>query len=164
MLLKNVLKITSALILTGLLFTSCSQKEDDSESTQAKDDARSETVSSEKVPFMQLDKYPVFQDCRGLSDNKEIMKCTTKSIMGYVTENFDVKSVSEFAEVGENKIYVRFIIDNTGNIKDVVARAPSKELQQEAVRVIQSIPAMIPGEKDGKKVNVQYSLPINFVI
>ena len=84
--------------------------------------------------------------------------------MGYVTENFDVKSVSEFAKDGENKIYVRFIIDNTGMIKDVAAKASSKELEREAIRVIESIPTMIPGEKDGKKVNVQYSLPINFVI
>ena len=164
MLLKNVLKITSVLMFTGLLITSCSQKEDDSESTQVKDEAKSETVSSEKVPFMQLDKYPVFQNCGELSDKNEIMQCTAKSIMGYVTENFDVKSVSEFAKDGENKIYVRFIIDNTGMIKDVAAKASSKELEREAIRVIESIPTMIPGEKDGKKVNVQYSLPINFVI
>ena len=164
MLLKNVLKITSYLMLTGVLLISCAEKEQHTENTQLKDETKSETVSSEKVPFMQLDKHPVFQDCTQLSDKNEIMQCTTKSIMTYVSKNFNVKSVSDFAEKGENKIVVRFIIDNTGNIKDVVARAPSKELQQEAVRVIQSIPTMIPGEKDGKKVNVQYSLPINFVI
>ncbi|RZS99736.1 energy transducer TonB [Aquimarina brevivitae] len=164
MLFKNVLKITSALIFAGLLITSCSQKEDDSASTQVKNEEELETVSLDKVPFMQLDKYPVFQNCELLSDNNEIKQCTAKSITEHVTENFDIKSVSEFAEKGTNKIFVRFIIDKTGNIKDVVARAPSEELQQEAVRVIQSIPAMVPGEKDGKKVNVQYSLPINFII
>ena len=55
-------------------------------------------------------------------------------------------------------------IDKEGNIADVQARAPHKALQDEAVRVVSSIPKMIPGKYGGQAVGVKYSLPIAFKV
>jgi len=59
-------------------------------------------------------------------------------------------------------VFVRFKIDISGNITQVEARGPAIELEEEANRVISSLPQMIPGEHKGEKVNVLYSLPIVF--
>ncbi|WBX74846.1 hypothetical protein PG913_10855 [Tenacibaculum pacificus] len=45
---------------------------------------------------------------------------------------------------------------------DVKARAPHKLLKEHGVDVIQKLPKMIPGEKNGEIVTTGYVLPINF--
>lgn len=162
MLLKKLSTIILIPLVSILLFTACTNEEENTDNTVV--NYETETLSKDKVPFARLDKPPIPLNCQELTNPSEIKQCTSNAIMTYVTENFNIKAVSEFAKEGEIRIYVRFIIDNTGSIKNVQARAPSKELEEEAIRVIKSIPAMIPGEKDGKKVNAQYSLPIKFII
>ncbi|HBR54019.1 MAG TPA: energy transducer TonB, partial [Flavobacteriaceae bacterium] len=46
----------------------------------------------------------------------------------------------------------------------VRARAAHPSLEEEAVRVVSALPAMLPGEQEGKKVGVIYALPIIFEI
>ena len=61
------------------------------------------------------------------------------------------------------KVVVVFIISETGAIKDAkVIRKVSPEIDEEALRVINSLPAWIPGKQKGKAINVQYTLPVNF--
>ena len=55
-----------------------------------------------------------------------------------------------------------FKIDKTGKVVGIRARAPHKELEVEAIRVINLIPQLIPGKQQGKTVAVKYSLPIVF--
>ena len=59
---------------------------------------------------------------------------------------------------------MQFTIDKTGQIKNVRARGPHASLEQEAVRVIHTLPKMIPAEQEGKKVAVKYTLPITIKI
>jgi TonB family protein len=63
-------------------------------------------------------------------------------------------------------VYVEFVVDQNGEVVDVrVARgAASKDLDQEAVRVIKSLPKWTPGRQTGKAVRVQFTLPIKFVL
>ena len=58
----------------------------------------------------------------------------------------------------------KYTFDKTGNITDVQARAPHKRLQEEAIRVVKSLPKMIPGKQRGRAVGVKYSLPIAFKV
>ena len=43
-------------------------------------------------------------------------------------------------------------------------RLARRQLEEEAIRVIKTLPKMIPGEHKGEKVNVPYSLPIIFQV
>ncbi|MFK5957457.1 MAG: energy transducer TonB, partial [Lutibacter sp.] len=54
--------------------------------------------------------------------------------------------------------------DKEGNIAGVKSRAPHIALQEEAIRVINLLPKMIPGKQDGNAVGVKYSLPIAFKV
>ncbi|MFL1894910.1 M56 family metallopeptidase [Aquimarina sp. 2-A2] len=112
------------------------------------------------VPFNLIDIVPTSSNCGDVNNNAERKACVSNEIKTFINTNFDVATVRAFAKTGENKIYVRFKIDNTGEIVDVEARAATLELENEAKRVVRSLPTMIPGEHQGKKVGVLYSLPI----
>ncbi|MFT5859238.1 MAG: TonB family protein [Flavobacteriaceae bacterium] len=60
-------------------------------------------------------------------------------------------------------VYVRFVVEADGNImKPTIARGVHKILDQEALRLVQSMPKWVPGEKDGRKVAVYMTVPVRF--
>jgi TonB family protein len=65
----------------------------------------------------------------------------------------------------EGKVYVQFTVDSDGNVVDVsILRGIGGGCDEEAMRVVKLMHNWIPGEQDGKKVNVQYNLSINFTL
>jgi protein TonB len=65
----------------------------------------------------------------------------------------------------EGVVYVSFVIDKTGKIKDVkIARSVDYHLDKEALRVIKSMPDWKPGKQNGQPVSVQFTVPIKFVL
>jgi protein TonB len=62
------------------------------------------------------------------------------------------------------KVYLQFVIDSNGRVTGIQKRGPDKLLENEAVRIIASLPKVKPGEQRGKKVSVKYSIPINFIM
>lgn len=115
------------------------------------------------VPFGIVDQVPVFPGCENLS-NVDQKDCMSKNISMHVNKNFNTNIGKENRLVGIQRIIVIFKIDSEGNITDVRSRAPHPTLEAEAIKVIKTLPTMIPGEHKGKKVNVSYSLPIVFQI
>lgn len=114
---------------------------------------------SDEIPFVNLDKAPVFPGCENLTED-EAKKCFSQNIKKFVAQEYNVELGKGLQ--GVQRIYARFKIDKSGNTTDIQARGPQKKLADEAVRVIESLPQMKPGMKDGKPVNVLYSLPITF--
>ncbi len=67
------------------------------------------------------------------------------------------------------KVYVTFVVDKSGKVtKAMIARGIEGEggelLEAEALRVVRSMPDWIPGRNNEHPVDVQLTLPINFVI
>ena len=115
------------------------------------------------VPFMEIDEVPVFPGCEG--DQDELRKCLKENITLHVNKNFNVSLAKELKlENGLQRIFVIFKIDGNGNISDVKSRASHKALENEAIRVVNSLPKMMPGKQNNEVVNVKYSLPIAFVV
>lgn len=114
-----------------------------------------------EIPFGVIQKVPTYPGCTG--DNEALKKCFTQNIMKFVGAEFNTK-VSNKEISGKQRIAVKFKIDNTGKVINVEAKSEFKELEMEAIRVVSSLPDMVPGEHEGKKVGVQYSLPIVFKI
>jgi hypothetical protein len=115
------------------------------------------------VPFANIENVPVFPGCEGTEE--ELRACFQDKITAYVSANFNsglAKSLD--LESGVNKVYVLFKIDKDGNIAEVKSRAPHKKLEEEAIRVISSMPKMTPGKHKGKTVGVKYALPIAFMV
>ncbi|MCC4226931.1 M56 family metallopeptidase [Zunongwangia profunda] len=115
------------------------------------------------VPFAVIEEVPVFPGCEYLKSNQERKECMSQKIAEFVAKEFDTKIGNDLLEEGDLvRVIVQFKIDETGNIRDIRARAPVPELEEEAKRVVNSLPQMTPGKQRGKAVGVVYSLPISF--
>ena len=65
----------------------------------------------------------------------------------------------------QGKVYINFVVTKTGSIANAkVARGIAPSLDQEALRVVESLPTWIPGKQKGENVDVSYTIPINFVL
>ncbi|MBV1922943.1 MAG: energy transducer TonB, partial [Flavobacteriaceae bacterium] len=112
--------------------------------------------------FGVIEKVPTYPGCTG--EKEELKKCFSQKIMQFVGSEFNTKVGKESKVSGKQRIVVDFKIDNTGKIANVKAKADYAELEKEAIRVINKLPEMLPGEHNGKKVGVKYTLPIVFEI
>jgi TonB family protein len=88
----------------------------------------------------------------------------TEKLMEYLKTN--IKYPEEAKTKGiKGRVFVQFIVSNTGKIKDTkIMRGVNKLLDDEAIRVIKAMPDWKPGLKDGKPVNVQMNIPVNFAL
>ncbi|WP_439182833.1 energy transducer TonB [Carboxylicivirga taeanensis] len=65
----------------------------------------------------------------------------------------------------QGRVYVSFVVNTKGKVTDVkIARGVDPNLDKEAIRVVQAMPAWKPGKQRGKAVKVSYTVPINFVL
>jgi hypothetical protein len=120
-------------------------------------------IEIEEVSFANIENVPVFPGCEGTEE--QLRACFQDKITAYVSANFNSGlSKGLDLESGVNRVYVLFKIDKDGNIADVKSRAPHKKLEEEAIRVISSMPKMMPGKHKGKTVSVKYALPIAFMV
>jgi len=114
-----------------------------------------------KFPFAQIEQTPIYRGCNGDS-NEELKLCTSDKVAAFVNKNFRIRKGSRGLEKGVHKIYVNFKIDKIGKVVNVRSTGPNKELENEAVRVINKLPRFTPGQQKGKNVGVLYALPITF--
>ncbi|MCQ2237231.1 MAG: M56 family metallopeptidase [Bacteroidales bacterium] len=65
----------------------------------------------------------------------------------------------------QGRVFVTFIVDKNGDVRDAkIARGIYKALDDEALRVVKSMPKWSPGSQRGSSVAVSYTVPINFVL
>ncbi len=75
----------------------------------------------------------------------------------FVGKNFQVPE----EEGLKGKVFVTFVVEKDGSLTDIkVIRDIGYGTGKEAMRVLRSCPKWNPGEQNGKKVRVLYSLPI----
>jgi len=76
----------------------------------------------------------------------------------------NMKYPEEAKELGvQGKVFVTFVVEVDGSITDVrVLRGIGSGCDDEAIRVVKSMPKWVPGKQRGVPVRVQFNLPINF--
>jgi protein TonB len=80
----------------------------------------------------------------------------------YMQKNLKYPAVARRMEV-EGAVFVSFIIDTNGRVIEAkVIKGISKECDEEAVRVVSSMTAWLPGRQAGIPVMVRMVLPIRF--
>lgn len=86
------------------------------------------------------------------------------ALMKYVGENIRYPE-NAFKNKVQGRVIVQFVVQKDGKVGEVkILRGTDEELNNEAVRVIKSLPAFTPGEMDGKPVSVWYTFPVMFKI
>ncbi len=82
----------------------------------------------------------------------------------FITENLQYPKEA-FKNNIQGRVLVKFVVTNLGKIEDVIVlRGFDKECEEEAIRLIKSMPDWIPGRQNGKSVSCNFVLPINFKI
>lgn len=84
------------------------------------------------------------------------------ALFNYINQN--VKYPAEAIKKNEQgSVIIRFIVNSLGKVEKVeILRGVSESIDKEALRVINTLPDFIPGEQNGKKVAVWYTMPITF--
>lgn len=87
-----------------------------------------------------------------------------KALFDFMYTNLQYPSEAIKKEI-EGVVYVKFIVDEFGNVSNpVVVRSIGGGCDEEAVRIINLMPQWNPGAENGKPAAVWYTLPVKFTI
>jgi len=108
-----------------------------------------------------VDEAPVFPGCEVVSKSEQ-KKCFQKMIFIHINKTVCYPEIGQ--EMGiQGKVYMRFVIEKDGSITNIeVLRSPDRNLEKEALRIINKLPKMTPGKQRGRPVRVPFSIPIAF--
>ena len=86
-----------------------------------------------------------------------------QALFNYLSEHVKYPKDAQEQAI-EGRVICQFIVEKDGSIGNitVVRTSGNESLDNEAIRVIQSMPKWKPGLQRGKPVRVKYTLPINF--
>lgn len=81
----------------------------------------------------------------------------------YLQDNLKYPEAAQKANV-EGKIYIQFVINTDGSVEnfEVLKSTENESLDNEALRVLKSIPKWVAGKQSGKNVRSRFTIPINF--
>lgn len=83
------------------------------------------------------------------------------AMLKFIADN--LKYPTEIAGCFQGSVRVKFFVDTLGHVCDPqIVRGLDSALDREVLRVVRLFPEFIPGQHEGKKVNVYMNLPISF--
>ena len=83
-------------------------------------------------------------------------------LMEYVAKNIKYPQIARETGI-QGRVFVGFVVEPDGSISNVkLLRGIGGGCDEEAMRVIKSLPKWKPGKQRGKAVRVSYMLPVNF--
>lgn len=87
----------------------------------------------------------------------------TSGMMKYISAHIVYPAVCKENSIA-GKVFLKFVIDTDGSVTDatVIKSSGVELLDNEALRVVRSMPAWTPGKQNGRTVKTYYNLPINF--
>lgn len=117
-------------------------------------------ITGQQVLFSVADKIPLFEKCTS-QEIKDKRECFNIEMAKHFEKHFHPEDIID--EATSNRIFIQFIIDYKGGVKNIAIKAKkkSKVLEKEISRVIYKLNAFTPGTHNNIPVNVLYSLPIN---
>ena len=85
-----------------------------------------------------------------------------KKLLEYVAKSVKYPQIARESGI-QGRVFVNFVIEPDGSVSNVkVLRGIGGGCDEEAMRVIKSMPKWKPGKQRGKAVRVTYTLPVNF--
>ena len=83
-------------------------------------------------------------------------------LMEYISTNINYPQRARNLGI-QGRVFVGFVVEPDGSVSNVkLLRGIDSDCDEEAMRVIKSLPKWKPGKQHGKPVRVYYQLPIFF--
>lgn len=96
------------------------------------------------------------------ADQMPEFKGGNQKLIEYISRNVKYPANAKDMEM-EGTVQVSFVVGKDGSISDAeIVKGIYSEINDEAIRVVESMPKWTPGKNKGKKVAVQLILPIRF--
>lgn len=84
------------------------------------------------------------------------------ALLTYIAEHTQYPEVAKENNI-QGKVMVKFCVTAKGGVDKVsIYKSVDPELDAEAIRVVKTLPAFMPGKQGGKPVPVWFTVPINF--
>jgi len=85
-----------------------------------------------------------------------------EALMNYLSSNIHYPEQAKELDI-QGTVIIEFVVETNGSVTNVVVkRGIGGGCDEEAVRVVKSMPKWKPGKQRGKPVRVRYTLPVRF--
>lgn len=106
----------------------------------------------------------LFAGLIGFADNKPSFPGGESALNKYISDNLRYPEIAKENGV-EGIVAVSFLVLPDGSLQNIkIVRFIDPELEKEAVRIVQGMPAWIPAEKDGTPVEAPSEVDIPFIL
>lgn len=153
------MKIKILLIITLFIsFFSYSQNSSREGEIQGKEVNNKEvlTTAKEETP-------PLAPKCKAKWNNEKKKKCLSEFINMHVNRKLNTGLAEQTDVKGLIQLEIKFVIDEEGNAVNVTATGGPEIINQDAVKVLNSLPKLEPGTINGEPVSVDYTLKVAFM-
>ena len=113
-----------------------------------------------EISISEVEQKPRFQECKDVPEN-ETFKCFQKALYQHIENTLNYPTEAKKAGV-EGRVNVSFRIKKDGSTEVIALRGGDKLLEQEAKRIIENMPKLIPAKQNGKPIAVTIAYPIFF--
>jgi len=180
--LKTVLKTVIPGLAISLLVISCTDNQSANNSTSTADKSDTDTTATTKTAApantpkksgkitvakeADNNNEQIAKDKQGIYNRTDVAPAFTGGESGL--ENYIGTKIEYPQEAIDNnvegKVNVRFAVDEKGNVTNVstVGNKLGHGLEEEAIKVVSSMPKWTPGQVKGKNVKTWRILPINY--
>lgn len=118
----------------------------------------------EPLPFVVVESPPVFPGCEPTAPVEQRRDCFERSVLQHVLENYQYSAAARRLNLS-GRIFIQFVVEKDGSVGHAkVVRGLDPILDEEALRVVNQMPKMIPAEQRGKPVRMSFVLPIRLVL
>lgn len=130
----------------------------------------SETVERPRLPddeeedeiFTIVQDMPRFPGCEEMADSGEKKKCAEKKMLEFIYKSIKYPTLAKENGI-EGMVVISYVVEKDGSVTNAkVLRGPGSGCNNEALRVVNSMPKWIPGKQRNQPVRVQFNLPIGF--
>lgn len=122
-------------------------------------ETKSENIEDkEDVLFTIIESIPIYPGCENAIDQRG---CFQNKIFEHIKNNFRYPRKA-YRENIQGKVFVSFVIEKDGIINVLNVKGPHELLEQEARRIIEKMPKVIPGTQKGEPVRMTMAIPITF--
>ena len=151
-------------LLSMLFYTSCASSREVTETVKIIKTSEVQEVledsEGESISFAKIEKAPTFPGCDAGDKG-----CFSLMVQKYFAANFDADMPNKLGlSAGKKRVFIGFRVDVNGAVVGVKVRAPHPKLTAEVLRVMRSLPKMVPGQQDGKPVAVSFTIPFTLLI
>lgn len=166
-------------IITGMILFACNKVEEQTSPPPP-------PVPKEALAFNKVDQPPLFKNCDVNASKEEQLGCFKEGLANHIIQNFKYPEKALEKEL-TGTIYVNFIIDENGNVKNTEVRnwrlnsesgitfnpqtvdgktllEPEPAMQESfnhAKAIVKSLPQLKPAMVNGNAVSVEFILPIS---